>query len=207
MPRAMAQRGSFLADIAQADQAEGLAADLIAFEGFLVPFFSFHGGGGFIEGARQHEHVADGEFRHRSGIGKRGVHHRNALGLGILVVNGIEPSAAAHDHLQVGANIDQRLPDLGPRANDHSIIGGQDGHQFFRRNIVTHIHGQSRGAHLLDIFLFGFITNQDFHWNFSLLEQKLITETYPAQSRLSPCLESEINHKIILPMAKPLSTT
>ena len=41
--------GGFLADVADADQAEGLAADLVAGEGFLFPFLCFHGGSCRIE--------------------------------------------------------------------------------------------------------------------------------------------------------------
>ena len=39
------------------------AADLVAVEGFLFPFFGFHGGRGCIQRTRQHEHIANGQFR------------------------------------------------------------------------------------------------------------------------------------------------
>ena len=61
-----------------------------------------------------------------AGAGQRCIHDRDALGFGIFMVNGVETDATAHDHLEVGANVDQRLADLGPRTNDHSIIGGQE---------------------------------------------------------------------------------
>ena len=161
--------GDRVANIAVADDAQGFAADLIAGEGLLVPFFGFHRGGCFVEVARQHEHIAKGQLSHRQAVGERGIHDCNTPGAGVLVIDRIQAGAAAHDHLEVGADIDQRLADLGPRANDHAVVGGQNIGKFFGGNIIAHIHGQARGAHLFDIFLLGLVTNQDFHFFVSLL--------------------------------------
>ena len=47
------------ADAAEADDDERLAAKFHTRKGLLLPFFVLHGGSCLVEGARQHEHIAD----------------------------------------------------------------------------------------------------------------------------------------------------
>jgi hypothetical protein len=53
---------------------------------------------------------------------------------------------------------------------------------------------------LLDIFFFGFVTDQDFHGGL-LAEAKINNRDLPG-APADPCLEGEDIHKNILPIAK-----
>ncbi len=148
-----------LADIAHTDQAEGFPANFIAFEGFLFPFFGFHRAGSLVERAGEHEHVTNRQFGHRIGGGQRGILDGDALAARVFNVNGVEAHAAADDQLQVRANVDQRLADLGAGADDSHIIGWENGHQIFGGDFEIGIHRQTGGAHRFDAFFFGFIAD------------------------------------------------
>ena len=86
------------------------------------------------------------------------------------MVDGVETGAAAQDDLEVGAHVDEVFAHLGARAHDHALVVGQFDHQLFGGDIVTDIHGETRGAHLFDVFLFCFVTDDDFHWFYSYVK-------------------------------------
>ena len=114
--------------------------------------------------------LSDGQFRYGDRAGEWGVDHYNPFGFGIHMLDIVESGTAAHDHLEVGTNIDQRLVDFGSRTNNHAVIVRQYGHEFCGGDIITHIYDQSRLSHLLDIYVFDFVTNQYLHFLFSFIQ-------------------------------------
>ena len=80
------------------------------------------------------------------------------------MVNGVEPGAAADDDLEVGAHVDEVFADLGAGADDHAIVVRQLDHELFGGDVVADVDGQPGGPHLLDVFFFSLVADNDFHW-------------------------------------------
>mmetsp|Transcript_2767 Transcript_2767/g.7745 ORF Transcript_2767/g.7745 Transcript_2767/m.7745 type:complete len:439 (-) Transcript_2767:31-1347(-) len=89
------------ADVAVADEAEGLAADLEAAHRLLEPGAAMHGGRAVADLAGQADDVPDDELRHAAGVREGGVEDRDALRLRGLQIDlvGADAEAAHRQHL------------------------------------------------------------------------------------------------------------
>ena len=111
-----------LADVAEPEDADGLAGQLAAHEFALLPFA---GAGGDI---RRNEVAAGGED-HRDhlfgdGVGVRsgGVHHIDVALAGVLDVDGVEAGSGADDQLELRQLVDDLRGDLFTADDQHFRI-------------------------------------------------------------------------------------
>ena len=111
-----------LADAAKAQHAQGLAPQLAAHEGVLVPLLVHShvpvSGDGV---AGQLQHLADGQLCHGVAVQAGGVEHLDALLLGILGVDVVQTHGAHADDLQVLGGIQDLLVDHGVNAHDQHV--------------------------------------------------------------------------------------
>jgi hypothetical protein len=124
-----------LADAAEADDAEGLAAELDALAvGLLFPLVLAHGVAGDGDVAGAGEHVAHGELGDGLGGGLRGVLHGDAGRLGVFDVDVVHADAAADDELELAALglVDVVGADLGLGADDDDVEVAQGLAQLIR---------------------------------------------------------------------------
>ncbi len=119
-------RGDHRADVAAADEAEGLAGDLDAHEARLLPPAGAGRGvgGGDLPGAgEQHgDRVLGGGDR----VAEGGVHHHDALGRGRGDVDVVDADAGAADDAQGAGLGDQVGGDLGRRADGEAVVAADD---------------------------------------------------------------------------------
>ena len=110
MPMASARSESCDADIAVADDAERLAADLVAAVGRLVPA-ARHGRRPSAEDpAQQHDDLADHQLGHAAGVGERRVEDRDAAAARGVEVDLVGADREAADRDQpVGGLEDPRV--------------------------------------------------------------------------------------------------
>ncbi len=121
--------GHFKPDAAEAENAEGLAAQLRALQALLLPLAGVHGvvGGGQLAGQREHE--ADGELGDGDGVGAGRVHDDDAAAGGGFGIDVVDTHAGAADDAQLRRVLHQRVVDLHGAA-DHECIGiGERGGQ------------------------------------------------------------------------------
>jgi hypothetical protein len=123
--------GDDAADVAGADQAEGLGVELHAHEAVLLPLAGLGGdvGGGQLAG--QGEHHGDGVLGGGDRVAERGVHHDDALGRGRRDVDIVDADAGAGDDLQLAGGGDDVLVELGARADGDAVIVADHGDQLF----------------------------------------------------------------------------
>ncbi len=114
--------GDFKANAAEADDAEGLAAEFGALEGFFVPFSGVHGGVGAGDGAGEGDHEAEGEFGYGYGVGARGVHDNDAAMGGGVGVDIVDAYTGAADDAEFGRVGEEFCVGLDGRA-DHEGVG------------------------------------------------------------------------------------
>ena len=98
----------FLADAAQAGEAERLVAHFFAEELLLLPLALLHRGvgRGKVAGERQHERHR--EFGDADAVGAGRVHDDDAAGAGGGDVHVVDAGAGARDDPQLGCGVDQR---------------------------------------------------------------------------------------------------
>ena len=94
--------GDLDANLAQPDDAQGLALEFGALQGFLFPLAGMRRGVGLGKMARQRQHQRQRVLRHRDGVSARRVHHRDAALGGGLEVDVVHAHARAPDHAQLG---------------------------------------------------------------------------------------------------------
>jgi hypothetical protein len=121
------------ADVAGADQAEGLARHFHAHEAVLRPQARLGLGIGLGDLAREGEHHGDGVFGGGDRVAERGVHHHHALGRGVGDIDVVDADAGAADHLEPGGGVDDFLGDLGRRADGEAVVFADTGDQLLRR--------------------------------------------------------------------------
>ena len=109
------------ADAAEADDAEGLAAEFGALERLLVPLAGVHAAVGLRNFATHRDHKAEGEFGDGDGVGAGGVHDDNALAGGSGGVDVIHADAGAADEAEGGSVLEERGVDLDGGANDQGV--------------------------------------------------------------------------------------
>ena len=152
-----------LANLAQADDAEGTAAKLNARERAALPLPATHGGigGGGLAGERMHQ--CDRLLRGRNGVTGRGVHHHHA-GLGggfeVYVVHADARSADDDEASGVGQDVGG---DLDLAADEKGVVFADHACQLFGRqpdllvNVVV-------GTEDFEALLREGLGNKDLHW-------------------------------------------
>ena len=149
--------GDFEADAAQAEDAEGFAAELGALEELLFPAAGVHGGVGGGELAGQSEHEADGELGDGDGVGSGGVHDHDAAAGGGVGIDVVDAYAGAADDAELGRVLQEGVVGLDGGADDEGIGIGEGGGEavgqlFVRDDVPTRLgrkHGQGCGGNLL----------------------------------------------------------
>ena len=121
--------GDDRADIAAADQAQRLEAELGAHEAVLLPLAGLGAGVGRGDLAGQREHQRDGMLGGGDGVAERRVHHHDAVRRRRLDVDIVDADAGATDDFQV-LRLRQHLGrDLGRRADREAVVVADDGAQ------------------------------------------------------------------------------
>jgi hypothetical protein len=116
----------FLADLADADDAEGFAEDAVGFgEFFFIPFVAAEGGDIFGDAAVEGEDEGHGEFSDGDGIFAGAVGDEDAAVAGGLDVDGIDAGTGAEDEGEVGGGGDDLSGDLFA-ADDEDFVGIDD---------------------------------------------------------------------------------
>ena len=119
--------GDFEADAAEADDAEGFAAQLGALQGFFLPLAGVHGGVGAGDEAGHGDHEAEGEFGDGDGVGAGGVHDDDAAMGGGGDVDVVDADAGAADDAEFGGGLEQLGVRLDGGADDEGVGVGELG--------------------------------------------------------------------------------
>ena len=117
------QNGQLRANVAVADNTEGLAADLPALGAHLVPGAAVHLAGAVAELAGEGDDLSNHQLSNRAGVGERRVENGNTMLSSIVKINLVGTNAEAADNEQVLSfpeNIGSKLG-LGADANDMNI--------------------------------------------------------------------------------------
>ncbi len=125
MPKLRGAAGDFEADAAEADDAEGLAAELGALQRFLLPLGGVHGGVGARDGAGHGDHEAEGELGDGDGVGAGRVHDDDAAVRGCGGVDVVDAYAGAADDAEVGRGLEQLGVGLHGGADDQGVGVGE----------------------------------------------------------------------------------
>ena len=104
-----------------ADEAEGLAAELGALQLLLEPLALLHGGVGLGDVVGHGDHQSEGQLGDREARGLGRIVDRDALGLRVVDVDRVDSDAAADHVLELGRRVDHRLVDLGLGADDDDL--------------------------------------------------------------------------------------
>jgi len=152
--------GHFKPNAAKAEDAEGLALELRALQGFLVPFSGVHGGVGGGQLAGESEHEADSELGNRDGVGARRVHHHDAAAGGGFRIHVVNAYAGAANDAKLRRVLHERVVDLHGGAHHDGVgvteRGVQPARLLVRQLVVRHYfpaglrrkHGQRGRGHL-----------------------------------------------------------
>mmetsp|Transcript_37283 Transcript_37283/g.96310 ORF Transcript_37283/g.96310 Transcript_37283/m.96310 type:complete len:475 (-) Transcript_37283:71-1495(-) len=117
----LCEHGHLRANVAVADKAEGLAADLEATNRLLEPSATVHGRSALADLARQPDDVADDEFGDAPGVREGRVENRDALLLRRRQVHLVSADAEAGNCQQPVARLDHLLGDLGLAADAQDV--------------------------------------------------------------------------------------
>ncbi len=121
------------ADLAQPDDAQGLALEFIAGEGSALPFAALEAVVGHGNIAAEAEQDRHGVLGGRVDVAEGSVDDNDALLAGVLDVDVVDADAGAGDDLQALAGVDQRRVDLGAAAGDDGVVAGDEFVQFGNR--------------------------------------------------------------------------
>ena len=149
------------ADVAEAEDADGLAGELTAHEALLLPFA---GAGGLVGGdelAVGGEDQGDDFFRDGVGVRARGVHDVDAELACVADVDVVETGAGADDQLQVLQSVHDLGRDLLAADDDRGgvgVLGGQIG----QLHVRVLDHGETVFAQDFFNDLVEFGGNEDF---------------------------------------------
>ncbi len=116
-------------DAAKADDAQGLAAKLLALQRLLVPLAGVHGGVGAGDCPAHGDHQAEGELGDGDGVGAGGVHDDDALAGGGIGVDVVDADAGTADDAEFGGGLEQLRVGLDGGADDERIGVGEFGGQ------------------------------------------------------------------------------
>ena len=139
--QADANTGGFHPDATEAENAQRLTAQLLAAGVRLFEFLELGVGRphlvvSAVDAPAEAEEVSEDQFGYGRAGGGRRVVGRDALRLSVSVVDVVDPHAAAADHLQVRAGVDQVLTHLGGGADDDNVEVVELGHQLVLGNVV-----------------------------------------------------------------------
>ena len=109
------------ADAAETDDAQRLAAQLVAHELFLFPLAGARGGAGLRDAARHGEHQRQGVLGHGDGVAAGRVHHQHAGFGGGVQIDVIHAHAGAPDHAQFGRLFQHRGVHLHGAAHQERV--------------------------------------------------------------------------------------
>ena len=138
--------GDFLADSAEPDDAERLAAHFGAGETLLVPHAFFHGRIGGADRARQREHQCPGVFGHADAVRAGCIHDDDAAIRGGSDVDVVHAGAGTGDYPEPGGGSDELRIDLGRAANDQRVSVGEVLGQFRGRPPGPRVNGETRNG-------------------------------------------------------------
>ena len=111
----------FAPDAAQADDAERLAAQLVAHEFFLFPLAAARGRVGLGNVPRHGQHHGERVLGHRDGVAARRVHHQHAGLGGGFEIDVVHADPRAPDHAQLGRLLQHGLGDLHGGAHQQRV--------------------------------------------------------------------------------------
>ena len=117
--------GDFLADAAQADDAERLVGELRAHEGLAVPLALAELGIGFGHAPRQGEHQREGVLGRAERVARRRVHHHDAQPRGGFLVDVVGADAGPGDRPQPLVSFQHVAADRHAAAADRAVELGQ----------------------------------------------------------------------------------
>ena len=138
--------GDFLADSAEPDDAERLAAHFGAGETLLVPHASLHGRIGGADRARQREHQCPGVFGHADAVRAGCIHDDDAAIRGGGDVDVVHAGAGTGDYPKPWGGSDELRIDLGRAANDQRVSVGEVLGQFRGRPPGPRVNGETRNG-------------------------------------------------------------
>ena len=120
----LGQHRKLRADIAVADDAQGLAADLVGAAGGLIPHAVLHMMRMCRNTAQQADDVTDDQLHHGAGVRIRCVEHGDAMRAGIVEIDLIGADAEAADGAEVRSCVDDLPRDgrLGSHAKQIDAI-------------------------------------------------------------------------------------
>jgi hypothetical protein len=155
--------GDLLADAAEADEAERLAADLLAQEFLFLPLALLHRGVGGGQVAGQCQYLSHRELGDADAVGTGSVHDDDAAGAGGRDVDVVDPGAGAGDGTQSRRRGDDRRGDLGGAADDDRIGSGDVGGELFGGAAAAGVDVPAFGAEQRQSGLGQIICDYDFH--------------------------------------------
>ena len=132
-PEGAGAGGDFLADAAEADHAERLAADLDAGELLLLPLALLHRGVGRGDRARQREDERERELGDADAVGAGRVHDDDAPRAGGGEVDVVDAGAGAGDDPELRGLADQGRRDLRRASHDDGVGVGEGGLELGQR--------------------------------------------------------------------------
>ena len=124
--------GDDRADVAAADQAQRLEAELDAHEAVLLPLAGLRAGVGRRDLAGDREHQGDRVLGRGDGVAERRVHHHDAVRRRRLDVDIVDADAGAADDLELLRFRQHLGRDLGGRADRQPLVVADDGAQLGR---------------------------------------------------------------------------
>ena len=117
--------GDFETDAAEAEDAEFLAAQLGALEGFLFPFAGVHRGVGARKLAGERDHQSEGELRDGNGVRTRRVHDDDAAAGGGFGVDVVYADSGTADDAEFGGGGHEGVVDLDGGADNEGVSVGE----------------------------------------------------------------------------------
>jgi hypothetical protein len=117
--------GNFEPNPSQAKDAELLATQFSALQGFLFPFPGMKRAIRFWELAREREHQPNGQLGDGNSVGTRRVHHHDSAARRSIGIDVINAYTGSPNDAQAGRGLQQRIIDLNRRADDERVSIGQ----------------------------------------------------------------------------------
>jgi len=114
------------ANVAVADDTEGLTIDFFAHQFFLQPVFLFHAGITAGDFANERQHQTECQFGDSDGGGSGSIHDGDAVFFGSLEIDVIHTNTSATNGFKVPGGFENFLGDLGPAADDHGVVFPDD---------------------------------------------------------------------------------
>jgi hypothetical protein len=118
---ALGEHAELRADVAVADDAEGLAAQLVAAGGDLLPDALVHLAGAVGQLPREHHRLGQNQLGDAAGVAEGGVEDRHAVGVGRAQIDLVGADAEAADGEQTGGGGEHLVGDVGFATNAQHV--------------------------------------------------------------------------------------